>query len=921
MMAKIIAWTETNGERIIEAKAHMAAVRAILRPAKSKGKYTAEVLYEVVKAKQMNSGSFEQVTGGMGAGQRLCVREEFLQATPQRKVTQLAEAAVAIVITTKQAKILSQASSVCVLIDGGVTRDGSAKSGTLYRRVTAYIAHDASMLEKLAQDVANLESKVTALTQQETKRLDWLQLQLRIKGKPVNFTCGAFAAVDNAVDTKAYVDGITSALETFDIPLSKLLCVCGDSASVISSAATSLATELGTTILRVKEWHHAISRAIKLASHEAFANGSDAESQAEAAWQSGLRVIRQHFPIFLRVYKRIAAKQHVLLADTVPVPKKWPETRFLGYEKSIVDYFDSVQKLVLFLETVRILAVEDTPNRLEWRRVQQDFAPADVQMALLLDAIIYVQAIKNAHISALDLHEWNTPFLPRLLETMLGRLAVIKSVVMVEPGMAEWLVGHGLKQTAQDACGKFARRARAQLLKTFEYFTTTVMKFAGMGDYKDPEFAQRAVQLHFEQYQDDPAYDTIGIFACEEEVMDVITGKRGLYQCPHMLSVYAPLFWGSIFPFSQQLEGDVQIARKTGTASADLPTRNRKLFLRDMASADPVVDIATEKNAVLDALKDRRVARRQTDAARSPTYGVDGLTQDPGLFFLRVQAYLREAATNEKLVTSTALAMVDSPEYNARHEATIGPSDSAGIAAHMATKTKLSTSQLQELVQGNRQGKFKLLQQYIFGGRRSNRIPEYNTAFKFLAPILLEMQGDTWYTCPGGLFINPQCVLMANTVEAIVCDAGTQEVVGVMISVTRSDEKFKTLDNRVLAKAQEAMGTTRLLRCWIVEMFVAKGFARRTIMENHIAKKGIDIRRHVDRKDIVWKATTVSFEPHKWAQVLAMKHAFITQDLLPLLQAGVDRYDPASVDTVAQLFDTANELQAKGDGRWCARCK
>jgi hypothetical protein len=920
IVANIVAWTETNTDRIIEAKSFMTAVHAIIQPVKSRNMYTVETLFNVVKAKQTSSGSMQQVTSGIDAGQRLCVRDKFVQATPQRNVTRLAENAIATVITTKQAEILKRAITVCVLIDGGVTRSGSARKGTLFRRVTAYIAHDNSRLEKLAQNVTTLESKMSSLTQQETKHLEWLQLQIRIKGKPVNFTCGAFAAMDNAVDTQAYVDGIKAALETFGIPLSKLLCVCGDSASVISSAATSLATKLGKPILRVKEWHHAISRAMKLASQEAFANGLDTESPGEAAWQRGLRVVRQHFPTFLRVYERVAVERHVVLANIVPVPKQWPETRFLGQQKSIVDYFDTIAKLELFLEAVRILAVEDTPNRLEWGRVQHDFAPVDVQMELLLNSIIYLQAVKHAHISALDLHEWNTPFLPRLLETMLGRLAVVKSVVMVEPGMTDWLVGHGLTQTAQDACVKFARRARAQLLKTFEYFTTTIMKFAGLGDYKDPEFAQRAMQLHFERYQDDRAYDTIGIFACEEEVMDVITGKRGLYQCPHMLSVYAPLFWGSIFPFSQQLEGDVQIARKTGTASADLSTRNRKLVLRDMASPDPVVNIANEKNAVLDALRDERVARQQTEAARSPTYGVDGLTQDRGLFFLRALAYLRQAATDEKLVTSTTLSMVDSPEYNARHEVTIGPSDSAGIVAHMATKMKLSTSQLQELVQGDAQGQCtKFLQHYSSGRRRSSRIPEYHTAFKFLAPMLLELQDDTWYTCPGGLFINPECVLMANTVEALVCDAGTHEVVGVMLSVTRSDENFKALDNRVLGKAQEAMGTTGLLRCWIVEMFVAKGYARRTIMENHIAKKGVNIQRYVDRKYVMWKATTVLFEPAKWAPALAMKHAFIIQDLLPLLQTGVDRYDPASVETVAQLFDTANELQSKGGSRWCAR--
>jgi hypothetical protein len=921
IVAKIIEWTETNTERIIEAKSFMKAVHAILQPMKSKNRYTVETLFDVVKAKQMSSGSMRQVTSGLDSGQRLCVRDGFLQATPQREVTQLAETAVATVITTKQAEILKRADTVCVLIDGGVTRDGSARKGTLFRRVTAYIAHDTSTLEKLAQNATKLESKVSSLTQQEIKHLEWIQLQLRIKGKPVNFTCGAFSAADNAVDTNAYVDGIKSALETFGIPLSKLLCVCGDSASVISSAAASLSTKLGATILRLKEWHHAISRAMKLASQEAFANGLDVESPGEAAWQSGLRVVRQHFQTFLHVYKRVAMERHVVLADIVPVPKKWPETRFLGQQKSIVDYFDTIAKLELFLEAVRILAVEDTPNRQEWGRVQHDFAPVNVQMELLLNSVIYLQAIKHAHISALDLHEWNTPFLPRLLETMLGRLAVVKSVVMVEPGMTDWLVGHGLTQAAHDACGKFARRARAQLLKTFEYFTTTIMKFAGMGDYKDPEFAQRAMQLHFERYQDDHAYDTIGIFACEEEVMDVITGRRGLYQCPHMLSVYAPLFWGSIFPFSQQLEGVVQIARKTGTASVDLSTRNQKLVLRDMVSPDPVVNIAIEKNVVLDALRDQRVVRQQARTVGSPTYGVDGLVQDQGLFFLRVLAYLQAAATDEKLVTSTTLAMVDSPEYNARHEATIGPSDSAGIAAHMATKTKLSTSELQELVQGGVQGNSKFLQQYSFGRRRANHIPEYNTAFKFLAPMLLELQGDTLYTCPGGLFINPQCVLMANTVEALVCDAGTHEVVGVMISVTRSDEKFKALDNRVLAKALEAMGTTGLHWCWIVEMFVAKGYARRTLMQDHIAKKGINIQRYVDRKHIVWKATTVPFEPHKWAPVVVMKHTFIIHHLLPLLQAGVDRYDPASVETVAQLFDTANELQSKGGSRWCARAQ
>ena len=234
--------------------------------------------------------------------QEIFVGGGYQQSTPGAKVAKMAQGAVGLVLLSKQREKLAGVANIGVGIDGGVVNSNSARQHGLIMRVYAYEEHSDEAMLLVERELAVLEAKATR-TKFDQVDIEWLKLQKRIHGVPINFACGAVVAKEGIPNAAAYEVGIIGAGARFGVGQTRIKAVLGDAASVITSAVEGLSKE------RINEFHHALAQTVRKGHRAAWAEGDFGnESEVELFWRGCVRTIRARFTVFKDTYLSLMKK-------------------------------------------------------------------------------------------------------------------------------------------------------------------------------------------------------------------------------------------------------------------------------------------------------------------------------------------------------------------------------------------------------------------------------------------------------------------------------------------------------------------------------------------------------------------------------------------------------------------------------------
>jgi hypothetical protein len=945
IVQKIIVWVDNNPELIARADQHLATWSRICQTTMTtnqhgKRTFTDAVLHQAVSMRLEGNLSLRQTSVTIAGAAGIAMHSSYVPRTPGRGVIRMAEMALAGVLMSEQSKDFRLAVVTGVGVDGGEATDISTRKACIFRRAYCWTKCTAAELEQCQEEVVALCTKPVH-TKAEKDALEWLELVLRIGGRPTNYTCGAVVAEHETADAHAYKVAILGVAgpEYLDFDTATITFALGDAASVISAGVDAAAEDVGHNIERLTEVHHGWARMAKV-SHRVMHNCDvDTESTIECYWRAAIKVIRAHWPTFRAAYKRMCCsirgtdltdideieRAMSVMDDRVNMPTTFAKTRFLGFQKSVAKVFPTVERLQIFLATTKYLVTQDIANGPAWEEVTAGIAAQEVQLAVMLEAAIYKEVYKDPHLSALQFRGWVAPFVPRWLHVMKHKLITLSNTLedtMVATGLREWIDERGMRIQQNEMCDVYGQRALAQLQIVFACYSTGVVQFAGIGDSTDLEWARSELRRFDALCNADPDIDQLGLLTNREEVAQVLAGTNDgeeftIYDTVHMKRVYVINFWGAIRVTSQDVEGDVKELGTMGKGiRMSVIKKSQIVCLRRDAHADRLSRKLVPgqcEAGIRNAFAEARLHGRQDASRRVGCYDDGGgVYQDIEDIFIRVNTYLH-AACGENYLQLVSQSDINSAMYHQAHEAVLGPHDTAAIRAHMrgCNGRPPSAEEIKALIAiGSSGQKDGIIRKYVSGGRRSKPIPLRFVVFKYLAAELLTLEDPCLHAMQGGLYVNPSNVLTGGTIENFVYDSRTGTVNAIaFLKVRIKPNTFQgERDHNIRAKANEMMGNAGVHKCYVVEVFVRHD-AEKVLIDAYNTGAKINLEPFVARQAVQMHVSIITFSEAIYKPIKALHDTFIRQQLVPVLQAGIDQAVPGGVNVKKYLDSNAARMR------------
>jgi hypothetical protein len=928
---RCIDWVTNHHDLIVRADQDLSTCSRVVRKLKTTtGKYTDDTLQTVVNVRMKRGLSLTQTEGALPAGAGLCLHPSHVPLTPKRNVIRMAEQGMFPVLMSEQSKDFVQAKSVGLATDGGTATDTSSRKSCIFTRASCFKESTEAEIEIVRARVAVLHVKQRTIAEQS--EFVWLKdVVLRIGGRPINYTCGAVVAEHGVADTSAYASALmaVASKERFNFPVTKIQHVLGDAAGVITSGVTETGVRVGKTIERANEVHHAWARMAKVAHRTIWGGDADTESPVESCWRAAIKLIRANWDVFSEAYNvryRAACVNDTFdaaemrralddVADTgVNMPTTFTKTRFFGFQKGIAVFFSTTTRLQVFMDTVRFLEIQNAQNARAWAKVMLSIEVVDIQLALLMEAVVYNEVYKDPHLSALQYRGWVTPFIQRWNSVMKKKLLDIRetlAVTAVSTGLVEWVTENEMTDRFQTACKVYGHRATVQLESVFAYVEGGTMQFAAIGDY-DWDYARAELQRHVKLTDIDPTHDCLGLFTNREEVVNVLLGKKDgqtytIYDTTDMKGAFVHIFWGSSRVTGQELEGDV---KELGTAMKgvrmSVQDKSELLCLRRNAHADVhdrKLGVGDCKAEMAAAFANARLAKRAKRHRLGCYDENSNIHQDISSICVRIMQYVKNSHEPNYL-QHVLQSEINSSDYHVAHEAVIGPHDTASVKAYMRAHSEpLSDAEIQDLIafgssQANRSN---FLRKYLTGARRAKSIPPRFLALKYLAGELITLYDDNLHAIQGGLQVNSGNVFMGATIEHWVYDGRTGELTGVaFLKIRQKSGTFQgDGDKTVVARANEMMGHANVHKCYVVEVFV-DGRVENELIDAFKNGCIIDLKLYLDAKTVHMQVTELSFSLSMWQPTHLLVTKFIREKLVPVLQAAVDQAQPDHAIRIAE---------------------
>jgi hypothetical protein len=941
MLQKCIAWVDANQEVIVRVDQDLRTRDNICQPTMTRGVYTDGTLHRAITLRLQSGLSLSQTAAVLADAAGVCIHGSHVPRTPGRQIIRVAEMALVPLLMAQQSKDFKLAVVTGVGADGGEATCISKRKPCIFRRGYCFTECTDIELEQCKENVAILLAKqIRSKAEQAT--LAWLELILLLGGRPTNYTCAAVVAEHGVADANAYkvaMLGIAGPTQ-LDFDVSTLVFALGDAASVITAGVEAAAKEIGHGIERANEVHHGWARMAKVAHRAMHSVDPNVESTAECYWRASIKVIRGNWVVFKEAYKHMwCAVQRVHALDIEEIeravavmannelnmPTTFAKTRFLGFQKSVSVYFGTIERLQNFVATVRYLCTQDITNEGAWVAVLAGIVEKEVQMALILEAVIYVSVYKDPHLSALQYRGWVVPFLPRWLSVMKQKLENISSTVddiATTIGLRRWVDQHAMSERLTEMCNAYGPRALAQLQRVFACYETGIVQFAGIGDFQHPAFGRAELQRLVELSDANPAHDQLGLFKNRDEVAQVLAGTKDghgkeftVYDTVYMKRIFVRYFWGAVRVTSQDIEGDVKELSTMGKGiRMSVEKKSQIVCLRRDAHADMLsrkLAVGQCEAGIAKAFAEARYNRRQNTTRRTGCYdNGGGVFQDIDDIFTRVNQYL-EATMGENYLQLLSQAEINSGMYHVAHEAVVGPHDTAAIRAYMKGRSRpLSGTEIDALIAiGSSSEKVCIVRKFVNGARRSKAIPPRFIIFKFLAAELLTLHDPCLHAMQGGLWVNPRNVLMGATIENWVYDSRTGAVDAVaFLKVRTKPNSFQGASDRdIRSKGNEMMGHAGVQKCLVVEVFVRHD-TERVLTDAYYTGAKIDLQPFLAQQAVQMQVSVLSFSEAMWKPVEVLVTTFIQEYLAPVLQAGIDRVVPMGV-TIKKVLDSTRAPQ------------